>query len=190
MIQDTVLFKVFIRFLKEKNMFNTYKLYASDKYFNRIEEKLKTNPELISFLPVFSFSYTEIDSNKVTHINWFFNDLNNIIEFKFIINNLIKNTCISFLEENNILEKFITNVLNYNKASIANIIISNNINLSDNKYVYKISSTLINCFIEKRLSLTMLLDLSFNTNISKEGKSFWINKSKELKKYIGNVFIK
>ena len=41
MIEDSILFKIFIRFLKEKNIFNIYKKIVNKEYFIDINKKKK-----------------------------------------------------------------------------------------------------------------------------------------------------
>lgn len=76
MIKDSLIFKIFIRFLKEKNMFHIFKKTISNDYFMNLDTIIKVNNCGLASLTL--FSYLNNDYNKIFY-NFLFKKKNIIV---------------------------------------------------------------------------------------------------------------
>lgn len=105
MVKDSILFEIFVRYLKEKGWFNEYKKCIPNTYFTALEKRFRYFPN--SVLEIFKI----IDGNykykhNISEINRLFGNNDNIMEFNTIINAYLKDYCISFFKEYDLIETF------------------------------------------------------------------------------------
>ena len=65
MIKDSLVFKIFIRFLKEKNMFHIFKKTISNDYFMNLDTIIKVNNCSLTSLALFSYLNLNNDYYKI-----------------------------------------------------------------------------------------------------------------------------
>lgn len=168
MIKDSLIFKIFIRFLKEKNMFHIFKKTISNDYFMNLDTIIKVNNCGLASLTL--FSYLNNDYNKIFY-NFLFKK-KNISEFTNIVSFYTKKFINKFLEEEKIKRKFVINLyeLNY---------INKDIKIKSFKSS-KHGDKLINLYIDELLENNYILAnnfffSAFSWENTKQGYLYWSN---------------
>ena len=168
MIKDSLVFKIFIRFLKEKNMFHIFKKTISNNYFSDLNTIIKAHN--CSFTSLALFSYLKNDYNKIFY-NFLFKK-ENINEFTNIVSFYTKKFVNKFLEEEKIKRKFVINLyeLNY---------IDKDIKIKSFKSS-KHGDKLINIYIDELLENKYILAnnfffSAFSWEDTPQGYSYWAN---------------
>lgn len=184
MIKNSILFKIFIRYLKEKGVFNLYKSKVTDSYFTKLDYNYKTyTNSAFTYLSFFNFT-----NCYDTELSKFLTHYKNVNEFRIILNLYLKKYCISFLEEKGLSKLLVHNVMHYHFSYI-HIRIAHNVNLNKKSNVDKIINRIIDYFIIENESLIELLSNTFDTFATDEGHNFWYNKYKEFIEYINNKLL-
>lgn len=168
MIKDSLIFKIFIRFLKEKNMFHIFKKTISNTYFMDLDNFIKIHNCSLTSLAL--FSYLNNDYNKIFY-NFLFKR-ENINEFTNIVSFYTKKFINEFLEEEKIKRKFVINLyeLNY---------IDKDIKIKSFKSS-KHGDKLINLYIDELLENKYILAnnfffSAFSWEDTPQGYSYWAN---------------
>lgn len=184
MIKNSILFKIFIRYLKEKGVFNLYKSKVTDSYFTKLDYNYKTyTNSAFTYLSFFIFT-----NCYDTEIYKFLTHYKNVNEFRIILNLYLKKYCISFLEEKGLSKLLVNNIMHYHFSYI-HIRIAHNVNLNKKSNVDKIINRIIDYFITENISLIELLSNTFDTFATDEGHNFWYNKYHEFIEYINNKLL-
>lgn len=177
MIKDSLIFKIFIRFLKEKNMFHIFKKTISNNYFMNLDTIIKVNNCSLTSLAL--FSYLNNDYNKIFY-NFLFKK-ENISEFTNIVSFYTKKFINKFLEEEKIKRKFVINLyeLNY---------IDKDIKIKSFKSS-KHGDKLINLYIDELLENKYILASNFffsafSWEDTPQGYSYWANINLKYKNYM------
>lgn len=85
MLQESILYKIFLRYLKEKNMSTQFFKCHVNKYLSRIEKNIR-NDASGDLLYRFSLSYYSMSKNTDDYrYNEFCGNWSNNIEFNYII---------------------------------------------------------------------------------------------------------
>lgn len=184
MVKDSILFKIFIRYLKEKGVFNLYKSKVTDSYFTKLDYEYKayTN-NAFTYLSFFNFT-----NSYNAEISKFLYNNKNVKEFRQILNLYLKKYCINFLEEKCLSKLLIHNIMHY-RFSYIRVRIAHNVNLNKKSNVDRLLNKIIDYFITENESLIELLSSSFNSFETDEGYEFWNYKNKEFIEYINNKLL-
>lgn len=168
MIKDSLIFKIFIRFLKEKNMFHIFKKTISNNYFIDLDTIIKMHNCSLTSLAL--YSYLNNDYSKIFY-NFIFKR-ENINEFTNIVSFYTKKFINKFLEEEKIKRKFVINLyeLNY---------IDKDIKIKSFKSS-KHGDKLINLYIDELLENKYILAndfffSAFSWEDTPQGYSYWAN---------------
>lgn len=168
MIKDSLIFKIFIRFLKEKNMFHIFKKTIGNNYFMDLDNFIKIHNCNLTSLAL--FSYLKNDYNKIIYDFLFKRE--NINEFTNIVSFYTKKFINKFLEEEKIKRKFAINLyeLNY---------INKDIKIKSFKFS-KHGDKLINIYIDELLENKYILAnnlffSAFGWEDTPQGYDYWAN---------------
>lgn len=179
MIKDSLIFKIFIRFLKEKNMFHIFKKTISNNYFMNLDTIIKVNNCSLTLLALFSYLNNDNDYYKIFYN--FFIQKGNTNEFTNIVNLYTKKFINKFLEEEKIKRKFVINLyeLNY---------INKDIKIKSFKSS-KHGDKLINLYIDELLENNYILAnnfffSAFSWENTPQGYSYWANINVKYKNYM------
>ena len=177
MVKDSLVFKIFIRFLKEKNMFYIFKKTIRNNYFSDLETIIKVNNCSLTSLAV--YSYLNNDYNK-TFYNFLFKR-ENINEFTNIVSFYTKKFINKFLGEEKIKHKFVINLyeLNY---------INKGIKIKSFKSS-KHGDKLINLYIDELLENKYILAnnfffSAFSWEDTPQGYSYWADINLKYKNFM------
>lgn len=179
MIKDSLVFKIFIRFLKEKNMFHVFKKTISNDYFMELDNFIKIHNCSLTSLALFSHLNLNNDYYKILY-NFFFKR-ENINEFTDIVSFYTKKFINKFLEEEKIKRKFVINLyeLNY---------IDKDIKIKSFKSS-KHGNKLINLYIDELLENKYILVgnfffSAFSWQDTPQGYSYWADINLKYKNYM------
>lgn len=182
MVKDSLVFKIFIRFLKEKNMFHIFKKTIDNHYFMDLETFIKVNNCSLTSLGL--FSYLNNDYYKIFY-NFLFKR-ENINEFTNIASFYTKKFINKFLEEEKIKRKFVINLyeLNY---------INKDIKIKSFKSS-KHGDKLINLYIDELLENKYILAnnfffSAFSWQDTPQGYSYWANMNLKYKNYMSQILL-
>lgn len=171
MINNTLLFKILSRYLKEKKIFNEYKNSIYCGYFNNLKNIHEKNYRSILA------SFTFMNSNKTFQqrkINNFFLNYIHITEFNKIINLITKKHYLDFLEKNSLIKLFSTRIFENRKmSSLYSLKISYNINLNKKANSYKIIDRYVNALSKQGYSIFELFNKAFSWSSTNEGHEYW-----------------
>lgn len=177
MVKDSLIFKIFIRFLKEKNMFHIFKKTIRNNYFSDLETFIKVNNCSLTSLGL--FSYLNNDYYKIFY-NFLFKR-ENINEFTNIASFYTKKFINKFLEEEKIKRKFVINLykLNY---------INKDIKIKSFKSS-KHGDKLINIYIDELLENKYILVgnfffSAFSWQDTPQGYGYWADINMKYKNYM------
>ena len=179
MIKDSLVFKIFIRFLKEKNMFHVFKKTISNDYFMELDNFIKIHNCSLTSLALFSHLNLNNDYYKILY-NFLFKR-ENINEFTDIVSFYTKKFINKFLEEEKIKRKFVINLyeLNY---------IDKDIKIKSFKSS-KHGDKLINLYIDELLENKYILVgnfffSAFSWGDTPQGYSYWADINLKYKNYM------
>lgn len=179
MIKDSLIFKIFIRFLKEKNMFHIFKKTISNDYFMNLDTIIKVNNCSLTSLALFSYLNLNNDYYKIFYNSLFKRE--SISEFTNIVSFYTKKFINKFLEEEKIKRKFVINLyeLNY---------INKDIKIKSFKSS-KHGDKLINLYIDELLEDNYILAnnfffSAFSWDDTPQGYSYWANINLKYKNYM------
>ena len=114
MLQESILYKIFLRYLKEKNMSTQFFKCNVNKYLSRIEKNIR-NDASGDLLYIFSLSYYSMSKNTDDYrYNEFCGNWSNNIEFNLIILYAMKPYVKDFLKKEGVLKSFLKNLCEYN----------------------------------------------------------------------------
>lgn len=177
MVKDSLIFKIFIRFLKEKNMFHIFKKTIGNHYFMDLETIIKTNNCSLTSLAV--HGYLNNDYNKIFY-NFLFKR-ENINEFTNIVSFYTKKFINKFLEEEKIKRKFVINLyeLNYINKDIKIK------SFKSNKHGDKLINLYIDELLENKYILANNFFFSaFSWEDTPQGYSYWADINTKYKKFM------
>lgn len=179
MIKDSLVFKIFIMFLKEKNMFHVFKKTISNDYFMDLDNFIKIHNCSFTSLALLSNLNLNNDYYKILY-NFLFKR-ENINEFTNIVSFYTKKFINKFLEEEKIKRKFVINLyeLNY---------INKDIKIKSFKSS-KHGDKLINLYIDELLENKYILAnnflfSAFSWGDTPQGYSYWANMNLKYKNYM------
>lgn len=179
MIKDSLVFKIFIRFLKEKNMFHVFKKTISNDYFMELDNFIKIHNCSLTSLALFSHLNLNNDYYKILY-NFLFKR-ENINEFTNIASFYTKKFINKFLEEEKIKRKFVINLyeLNY---------INKDIKIKSFKSS-KHGDKLINLYIDELLENKNILAnnfffSAFSWGDTPQGYNYWADINLKYKNYM------
>lgn len=177
MVKDSLVFKIFIRFLKEKSMFHIFKKTIRNNYFNDLNTFIKVNNCSLTSLAL--FSYLNNDYYKIFYKFLFKRE--NINEFTNIVSFYTKKFINKFLEEEKIKRKFVINLyeLNY---------INKDIKIKSFKS-RKHGDKLINLYIDELLEDNYILAnnfffSAFRWQDTEQGQVYWANINLKYKNFM------
>lgn len=178
MIQESILYKIFLRYIKEKNMStHFFKCYTKD-YFNYVERCINSdgnNDLLIKF-----YIHNPRPFSYASKFNNFCNSWNNNAEFNLVILYAMKPFIKDFLNDEGVLKLFIKNLCKYN-VDIKNLIqeekiTKNNIDL--------ILDTYINNLAFKHENIFQFIKNAFSVWHDPENITLWRELNKKFNDYI------
>lgn len=110
MFQESILYKIFLRYLKEKNMSTQFFKCHVNKYLNLIEKNIR-NDASGDLLYRFSLRYYSMTKNTDDYrYNEFCGNWSNNIEFNLIILYAMKPYAKDFLKKEGVLKSFLKNL--------------------------------------------------------------------------------
>lgn len=181
MVKDSILFEIFVRYLKEKGWFNEYKKCIPSNYFTALEKRFIYFPN--SVLSIFKiidgkeqYKYNILELNKLIG--------HNINEFNNIINSYLLEYCISFIEEYDLLEIFTKTLVTYKKYTLIKFIVPDYKNIYDKKCQYEILNTYLNAYLRTNYALFNLINYAFTWSATDKGHDYWCDMHQLLKKYL------
>lgn len=174
-MKDSLLYKIFIRFLKENNYFNAYKKCISGEYFDDLNSKHSLYAS--SLLQLFTFNKINNEDNKEykVEINHFLNHRYYIDIFCNIINQYLKKYCIEYIIQNNLLDIFVKTLIECKRSCFIIYSIPTYNDINDEKTQFKILNKYVNKLMENDITLFELINYAFTWSISKNGHGFWDN---------------
>ena len=114
MLQESILYKIFLRYLKEKNMSTQFFKCNVNKYLSRIEKNIR-NDASGDLLYRFSLSHYSMSKNTDDYrYNEFCGNWSKNIEFNLIILYAMKPYVKNFLKKEGVLKSFLKNLCEYN----------------------------------------------------------------------------
>lgn len=114
MLQESILYKIFLRYLKEKNMSTQFFKCHVSKYLSRIEKNIR-NDASGDLLYRFSLSHYSMSKNTDDYrYNEFCGNWSKNIEFNLIILYAMKPYVKDFLKKEGVLKSFLKNLYEYN----------------------------------------------------------------------------
>lgn len=179
MFQDSILYKIFLRYLKEKNMSLYFFKCNSKGYLINVEYRI-ISENTNNLLSAFSLNYFPKLWSNDRKFNDFCNNWNNNNEFNSIILFAMKPYIKEFLIKEGIVNSFIENVCEFNKyvkTSIPeNKRTKSNIDLIINEY--------LNYLIYNNDSIFYFIRRSFYYFLSGKDTDLWYDLDRKFKKYI------
>lgn len=176
-----LLLKLYVRFLKEKNMFHIFKPYIGNKSFINVKaifERTYSNLLTCMYQSILHSYLTEnLNTNKM--YSFIYNEKNSK-EFNEILLIATSKIIIEFLNEMNLVNKFI---YNYNKQDKRHIIFSKD----NNKY--STDKTLNKHFFSLEIDCSTpfsFFSAAFRWSETDEGDMYWRNISEHFRKYLWN----
>ena len=158
MLQESILYKIFLRYLKEKNMSTQFFKCNVNKYLSRIEKNIR-NDASGDLLYRFSLSYYSMSKNTDDYrYNEFCGNWSNNIEFNLIILYAMKPYVKDFLKKEGVLKSFLKNLCEYN-SHIQSLNIEKN---SIIKNTDLILDTYIDYLASQRESIFRFINRAFN----------------------------
>lgn len=146
MKKKPIIFRILIRYLKEKGIFNEYKHFFSNRTLNNALDEIKLGRTSLLLYPF------RIESNKSKTINSFFTNSSHEIEFNKIICYYLRDYAKIFLIQNGIYDDFVKNRKIYLEKTNKNTIYKDNNDLIDDyidslaKSNYSIKDFMFNAF--------------------------------------------
>lgn len=113
MLQESILYKIFLRYLKEKNMSTHFFKYNVNKYLSCVEKRIRDDGSG-DLLYRFSLRYYSVLNTVDYRYNEFCGNMSNNIEFNLIILYAMKPYVKDFLKKEGVLKLFLKNLCDYN----------------------------------------------------------------------------
>lgn len=158
MLQESILYKIFLRYLKEKNMSTQFFKCNVNKYLSRIEKNIR-NDASGDLLYRFSLSYYSMSKNTDDYrYNEFCGNWSNNIEFNLIILYAMKPYVKDFLKKEGVLKSFLKNLCEYNSHV-------QSLNIEENSIIKNtdlILDTYIDYLASQRESIFRFINRAFN----------------------------
>lgn len=175
MFQESILYKIFFRYLKEKNMSTQFFKCHVNKYLRLIEKNIR-NDASGDLLYRFSLSYYSMSKNTDDYrYNEFCGNWSNNIEFNLIILYAMKPYVKDFLKKEGVLKSFLKNLCKYNSYI-------QSLNIEENSIIKNtdlILDTYIDYLALQRESIFRFINRAFVGNIN-----LWSELNKEFNAYI------
>lgn len=185
MVKDTILFEIFVRYLKEKGWFNEYKKCIPSNYFTALETRFRYFPN--SVLKIFKI----IDGKEqYKEFNKLIGHNDNISEFNNIINSYLLEYCISFIEEYDLLGIFTKTLVTYKKYTLITFILPDYKNIYDKKCQYKIFNAYLDAYLRTNYALFNLINYAFTWSDTDKGHDYWCNMHHLLENYLWSKLLK
>ena len=146
MKKKPIIFRILIRYLKEKGIFNEYKHFFSNRTLNNALYEIKSDRTSLLLYPF------RIESNNAKTINSFFTNPSHEIEFNKIICYYLRDYAKLFLIQNGIYDDFVKNRKIYLEKTNTNAIYKDNNDLIDDyidrlaKSNYSMKNFIFNAF--------------------------------------------
>lgn len=180
MLKDTLIFKIFLRFLKEKNIIIPFKNGFYDDYCTHIKRFINST-ENNGILTAFSIYIVPYDKHKViSNFNEFCINRQNNIEFNRILLYAMKPYYKEFLIKNKILNRFLFN-LYYSKLEMLEIKIDRN---NIKKYADLIIDKYLELMVRFNYPVFSFIRNAFGFSVTNEGISYWQEINEDFKKFI------
>lgn len=187
MIKDSMLYRVLIRFLKEKHMFHLYRKCIGNDYFEIIDSTYYHYTS--SILTLFAFRNKNNTSDQITLNTNIFWSYINVNEFNRILTLMFKEDFIKFMEENSLINVFASNLLNSKNFSMLNLDFGNKINLKKQESKYKIINIYLDAFIDNGYCILEILYKAFSWAQTKEGYPYWADANSLYLNFIWNKML-
>lgn len=178
MIQESILYKIFLRYLKEKNMSTQFFKCNANKYLRLIEDHIRDEASG-DLLYRFSLRYYSVLNTVDYRYNEFCGNWSNNIEFNLIILYAMKPYVKDFLKKEGVLKLFLKNLCEYN-SHIQNLKIKEN---SIIKNTDLILDTYIDYLASERESIFRFINRAFNF-WRVDNTNLWSELNKEFNDYI------
>lgn len=179
MLQESILYKIFLRYLKEKNMSTQFFKCNVNKYLSRIEKNIR-NDASGDLLYRFSLSYYSMSKNTDDYrYNEFCGNWSNNIEFNLIILYAMKPYVKDFLKKEGVLKSFLKNLCEYNSHI-------QSLNIEENSIIKNtdlILDTYIDYLASQRDSIFRFINIAFNF-WRVDNTDLWRELNKEFNNYI------
>ena len=179
MLQESILYKIFLRYLKEKNMSTQFFKCNVNKYLSRIEKNIRNNASG-DLLYRFSLSYYSMSKNTDDYrYNEFCGNWSNNIEFNLIILYAMKPYVKDFLKKEGVLKSFLKNLCEYNSHI-------QSLNIEENSIIKNtdlILGTYIDYLASQRESIFRFINIAFNF-WRVNNTDLWIELNEEFNDYI------
>lgn len=189
MVKDSILFKIFSRYLKEKGWFNEYKKCIPNTYFTTLETRSQLFPSsLLAKFKITDGNYKY--KHNISEINRLFGNNDNIMEFNTIINAYLKDYCISFFKEYDLIETFTEALIKCKNSTRFIYIIPDYQNIHDKKCQYEIFNAYLDAYLKKSFSLFNFINYAFTWNSTKNGHKYWYDMHELLKNYLWDKLLK
>lgn len=158
MLQESILYKIFLRYLKEKNMSTQFFKCNVNKYLSRIEKNIR-NDASEDLLYRFSLSHYSMSKNTDDYrYNEFCGNWSKNIEFNLIILYAMKPYVKDFLKKEGVLKSFLKNLCEYNSHI-------QSLNIEENSIIKNtdlILDTYIDYLALQRESIFRFINRAFN----------------------------
>lgn len=179
MLKDTLIFKIFLRFLKEKNIIIPFKNSFYEIYYKHIKSYMNSVEDNEILL---AFTYFEIygKHDVMSSFNDFCMNRQNNIEFNRILLYAMKPYYKEFLIKNKILNRFLFN-LYYSKLEMLEIKIDRN---NIKKYADLIIDKYLELMVRFNYPVFSFIRNAFGFSVTNEGISYWQEINEDFKKFI------
>ena len=158
MLQESILYKIFLRYLKEKNMSTQFFKCNVNNYLRLIEKNIR-NDANGDLLYRFSLRYYSMSKNTDDYrYNEFCGNWSNNIEFNLIILYAMKPYVKDFLKKEGVLKSFLKNLCEYNSHI-------QSLNIEENSIIKNtdlILDTYIDYLASQRDSIFKFINIAFN----------------------------
>ena len=178
MLQDSILYKIFLRYIKEKNMSTQFFKCNTNKYLRLIEDHIRDDANG-NLLYRFSLRYYSILNPDDYRYDEFCDNWSNNIEFNLIILYAMKPYVKDFLKKEGVLKSFLKNLCEYNSHI-------QSLNIEENSIIKNtdlILDTYIDYLASQRDSIFKFIIRAFNF-WSVDNTNLWIELNKKFNDYI------
>lgn len=178
MLQESILYKIFLRYLKEKNMSTQFFKCNVNKYLRLIEKNIR-NDVSGDLLYRFSLRYYSMSNTDDYRYNEFCGNWSNNIEFNLIILYAMKPYVKDFLKKEGVLKSFLKNLCEYNSHI-------QSLNIEENSIIKNtdlILDTYIDYLASQRDSIFRFINRAFNF-WRVDNTNLWSELNKEFNDYI------
>lgn len=178
MLQESILYKIFLRYLKEKNMSTCFFKCNINKYLNLIEKHIRDNASG-DLLYSFSLRYYSTSNTNNYKYNEFCGNWCNNIEFNLIILYAMKQYVKDFLKKEGVLKSFLKKLCKYNSHI-------QSLNIEENSIIKNtdlILDTYIDYLASQRDSIFRFINRAFNF-WRVDNTDLWCGLNKKFNDYI------